>query len=301
MAKKAPVSAKGLTFGGGWISTRERIIIPSESPELMEEGTAHTKVLIYRKGQWSHHKLAWASTAITGRNDPALEVLVLGVDGEVLRGEAANLSEEAVDSPAKLPGPMRDIRVVGKHAFAVGMGRSAFRRDRPGQWTRVDADLRSKKGDIKGLNSVDGFSESDVYAAGLEGEIWHFDGKAWDAMDSPTNVALQRVLCVDPRQVFIVGMAATLLHLRGGRFEAMEHDVAKENFYGMSWFKGRLYVAGRKLYRLEDDGLTEVDLGLGDGFTCGQLDSNDGVIWSFGARHLAYSTDGDRWTQVFVT
>ena len=301
MAKKASPSVKGLVFGGGWVASRNLSVIPSESPELMEKGTEHTKLLFYAKEKWTHHKVAWGSTAVTGRIEPELEALVLGVDGEVLRAQTTGFSEESVEGAAKLPGPMRDIRFIGKKAFAVGMGRTAFRREKPGQWPRIDEKLRSKKGEIRGLNSVDGFSENDVIAVGLEGEIWHYDGKAWESVDSPTNVALQRVLCVAPKQVFIAGMAGTILRRNGERFEAVEQDAATENLYGLAWFKGRLYIAGKKLYRLEGDDVQEVDIGLGEGVTFGQLDANDGVLWSFGPKHLAFTADGDKWTQVMCT
>jgi hypothetical protein len=64
----------------------------------------------------------------------------------------------------------------------------------------------------------------------------------------------------------------------------------------MEWFDGKLYLAdNRKLFLLTGpDELTPVDLGFGP-FGFGDLHAAGGALWSFGAKHVAMTTDGIRW------
>ena len=98
------------------------------------------------------------------------------------------------------------------------------------------------------------------------------------------------------------GAGGTLLRGSADGFEVIAQGSTSANLYGLEWFEGKLYVAAlTALYVLEDDALQTVDAGLGDGVTFGDLHTNDGVMWSVGARHILTTEDGSSWTQLFYS
>jgi hypothetical protein len=301
MARGKP-SVEGLTFSRGFVARRDLILILSEDDKVASK-KEHTKILQYKQGTWSHFVTAWGSVAICAMTLPSFELDVIGADGEVLRGTKEGSVEEIIDNSELGPqatGALRDARVVDKTIFAVGMARQAYRRERPGTWTRIDDGLRAKRDVIAGLNSVDGFHDDDVYAVGLGGEIWRWNGRRWSKLDSPTNLALNRVRCIPPKTVYACGMRGVVLRGVESRFEVIEQDNTKANFYGLEFFKGTLFVASlEELYTVQGNEFSLLDTGLGSGFTTGDLHANDGVLWSFGAKHLAFTNGSNKWSQVY--
>ncbi len=261
-------------------------------------------MLQYKGGNWVHRNVGWGAVAVTAVTKPNVEVIAVGAEGAILRGVPTGFSEEHIDPSKSGPefnGQIRDARFIGSKVVAVGMSRQAYRREQAGQWVHIDQGMAAKPSDMVGLNGVDGFGPNDLYAVGLKGEIWCYDGKGWYQQESPTNVALHRVRCVAAKKVvYACGAAGTVLRGTVDGFEAIAQEGTSDNLYGLEWFEGKLYLAGLKaLYVLDEDALEPVDVGLGGGVTFGDLHVNDGVMWSVGARHLLYTEDGTTWTQVF--
>jgi hypothetical protein len=172
-------------------------------------------------------------------------------------------------------------------------------RDENYVWHHIDADILSKPGEMVGLNAVDGFSSKEIYAAGLKGEIWRYTGSRWFSVPSPTNVQLKAVRCIG-EHVYIVGGSGIVLRGRMGNFQVFAMERDEPNLEAVEAFGDSIYVASlRKLYVLRDKSLKEVDTKVGE-ITAGSLSSGDGVLWSVGAKHLIWTDDGKKWTQVFV-
>ncbi len=68
----------------------------------------------------------------------------------------------------------------------------------------------------------------------------------------------------------------------------------------MEWFKGKLYLAcDDGLFALSDGtSLEKVNMGLGEEWTCRHLNANDGVMWSFGPKHIAWAENAKEWNDV---
>src|SRR5262245_53048090 len=206
----AKPSSAGWLFSRGLVLAKDIVAVLAEDPDAAKSREAETVIYIFKQGTWGHHTVEWGAAAITGVMDPALQVIVVGAQGEALRGVKGAFSDEVIDDSKDGPertGALRDARFIAGRVFAVGMARQAYRRGGAGKWARIDADIRSKKPELAGFNGVDGFSDRDVYAAGFKGEIWRWNGKTWTKLDSPTNVALHRVRCVPPSTVYVVGAA----------------------------------------------------------------------------------------------
>lgn len=301
-AARAKPSAENIIFSRGWVGRRDLVwVLGEDEPSVGNQ----TKVMQLKARKWVHRIVPWGAVSVTASVSPHVDVIAVGADGQVLRGQPSGFSDEHVDPSTKGPeglGNIRDARFIANSGkvVAVGMSRQVYVRQSSNSWIHLDAEIIAKPRAMVGLNSVDGFSMSDLYAVGLKGEIWHYDGNHWTQIESPTNVALLRVRCVAPKVVCACGAGGTILLGRGDQFRVAEHDTTSENLYGLESFGGKLYTASLKsLYVLEGDKLQPVDMQLGVGFTCGDLHTNDGVMWSFGARHLAYTGDGSSWTQAF--
>ena len=159
----------------------------------------------------------------------------MGLYGRIHVAKADGFSEEYVDNSVEGPpdrGVLRDIRLIGDHVYVTGMKRQVYRRESPSIWSRQDRGVVIPTVDniVAGFNSIDGFSENNIYAVGWSGEIWHYDGKIWQDVASPTNIKLERIICVDPDKVYICGQAGILIKGNHNRFKVIDHNSTRDDF-----------------------------------------------------------------------
>lgn len=188
-----------------------------------------------------------------------------------------------------------DIRHIGASWYACGMARQVFRKQ--GQvWSAVDAGVFLPEKPQRGLMSIDGHSEGDIYAAGSGGEIWHFDGRQWENLESPTNSVFTSVLCT-----------GGITYLAGGRGAFCRGDVdgwqllpgANPQYMltDLVAYDGRIYVCSEfDLSILEGDELIPVRTGIQGEVGFGALASGDGQLWSVGGESVL-RLDGESWTK----
>ena len=315
-----PPSYPEVTLTSGFVVRKNLVYLLTEGEEVTEDDSNTGLVMKLAGTSWKEVALPFTGLigidVVEGKDpEKPAEVTVVGVDGEYFRAGAMVKREEGnIDASVHGPsgrGWIRGMRRIGAQLFAVGMSRQAYLRGPDGRWRHIDPDLAAKKrgaskggasGSKKavGLNDVDGFSEEEVYAAGLGGEIWRWDGSHWHSIHSPTNVSLQAVRrCGDG--IYIAGGAGVVLRGRGDNFEVVATEGAKVNLHGLEELGSEIYVASlRSVYRLADGDLELVDTKLGKGLTTGHLHASDGVLWSVGAQHAIKTEDGLRWTQVFI-
>jgi hypothetical protein len=163
-----------------------------------------------------------------------------------------------------------------------------YRREGPGKWTRFEAlQEADKESSDFSFESIDGFSEKDVYIVGWEGEIWHFDGSTLQRLGSPTDRALYRVRCATDGVAYACGQTGTLLRAEGGEWTALESGTT-EDLWDLAFFDGQLYATSlSRFYRLDGNRL-EV-LMEGDFH---RLSESDGLLWSIGKRQVLELDNG---------
>jgi hypothetical protein len=227
--------------------------------------------------------------------------VAVGVNGRALVIEGGVGGEEPIgggEDVAGRIGLLRGVRSIDGRAYAVGMCRQAYRRRDDTTWERIDQGCRRPEGDysIVGFESIDGFAENDLYAVGLQGEIWHSDGTKWSKINSPTNITLTQVCCAGDGLVYACGRKGMLLKGRDHHWEVIDHARSGDDFWGLSWFKDRLFVAS--LYYVSVFDGKDLALVTADGAPSStyHLSATTSRLWSIGPREIAIF-DGMEWEE----
>jgi hypothetical protein len=133
-------------------------------------------------------------------------------------------------------GPMRGLAAIEGVAYACGLGRQVWRRDAAMTWVPIDQSIRVPPADLDwlGFEAIGGLSRREIYAAGLQGEIWRWDGDQWFALPSPTNLILAQVCCAGSGQVYVAGQKGFLLRGRGDDFTIITNGVFEDNIWGLA-------------------------------------------------------------------
>lgn len=191
-------------------------------------------------------------------------------------------------------GGFRALAEIEGEAYAVGFGGMVYRLDGIKSWTRMDEGLP----DTFDIEAVHGFSSSDIYAVGHNGEAWHFDGSNWSECHLPTNANLTNIKCTSIGKVYITGHDGILLQGSNNLWEIIDHQNTDHDIWDIEWFDGHLYVSTlHAVYKLNGHNLEEVDFGEDKPSSCYQLSSAEGVMWSNGEYDIM-SFDGVTWTRV---
>jgi hypothetical protein len=150
-----------------------------------------------------------------------------------------------------------------------------------------------------GFHDFDAFSESDIYAAGGEGDVWHYDGKAWHRVVFPSNIWLKSVCCGEDGYVYIGAQCGNLFRGRNKSWELIHNGDLSLPFKDMVWFGDRIYATSDYgLWEIKDGNIHASKLSV-DIFICsGNLSVGDGVMLLAGHSGAALY-DGEKWTQLF--
>lgn len=294
------------SFGAVCVRATDVVAIASESESLTEEGTDHTILFVWSPSQWLQKSWDANTVSLVSMDSKKAKLLAVCADGFVQVMAFPGFAEEHVDNSDDGPSPMvplRAARLIGNSVYAVGMARMAYKRDKAGAWNCIDDGARvprAKKAKVAGFLAVDGPSESSVFAAGYNGEIWHYDGKRWKQEVSPANVALTTMRCSPKGDIVIAGMAGTVIKGSKGKWASIPNHLTEDDFWGSTYFKGHFYLAtDAGIYRLTDDSLEQVKVTTAKKHpTTYALDANDEVMWSVGDKHLMKTNDGVNWQSV---
>jgi len=197
-------------------------------------------------------------------------------------------------------GYLMDIRSIDNNLYACGIQNIVYQQS-GNQWFRMDSGIFSPIGDQVGrsLESIDGFSASDIYAVGSSGSIWHYNGKAWNRLDSLTNLPLYSVLCASSGDVYIGGSNGLLFrgNVSSGWLELTDHSVTTEVLEDMTEFQGNIYIAATDiLLKTNGKQLKEVNVPIQGEKAYYAIDSVKDGLWSVGDE-CVLQFDGTNWMQ----
>lgn len=293
------------TYTDVFVFNKEKVFVAAISDELEDRGEDHALIFRWHQQKWVHWPITTAVGSLCVVDKPETMVFAMGIDGIVHVIKAPPNAIEVVDDsdngPSKLV-HLKCIRLIGNHVYVAGMARRVYRRETAGTWTAIDAGVfvpRAERDRGVGFNAIDGVSEQAIYAVGYDGEIWRYDGRRWYQEPSLTNVALTCVRCIGSDTVYAAGLAGVVLRSVNGTWETLNHDATQDDFWGMTVFEGRLYLAAYEgLFVVDGNDLLSVDMNLPERASTAYLDAKDGVMWSVGQKDLAYTDDGTIWKVV---
>lgn len=230
--------------------------------------------------------------------------LFVNVDGGVA---SLNYENGANDDEAPLNDPLtigpRHLTFIASRFYGVGRDATVMRRNDPGNWERLHFE---DGGPI--LRAIDGYSEADIYAAGLDQAVLHYDGTAWTKQEMPLDAMEERfrgmaLVCAPDGLVHVGGQDGQLLIGRAGdRWEMAisEAEAGIGAIRGMTWFKGTLYATtDQALYRLVDRAWERAEFPESEvqPVGAGHLASNEDVMLLAGP-YSAAIYDGRQWTPI---
>jgi len=141
----------------------------------------------------------------------------------------------------------QNVRLIGKHFYLAEGGNQIFRRESPKTWTMISqdpVDYRKQLGD-SGFESVDGFSEEELYASGDDGCLWAYENKMWNKVPVAKPWYLDNVLCAEDGKVYAVGNQGQIVYGRGKEFHRI--DIAEKDEIDVTsicFFQDKLYAGG---------------------------------------------------------
>lgn len=280
------------------VYSRDLVYIRAIIRPLDERGVDHTLFLRWAAGEWGQFMVPHVSTSFCVIDEPERKVLTLCADGTVHTFAQDGSGVEAIRSAGHHFSPQRvpsEIRQIGGDVYVVGMGREVFRRRAPNawDWCGQGAADNSNVDPMGGFLDIDGFGPESLYAVGFGGEMWHYDGRRWTQIDSPTNRKLESVLCIPPDLVYATGGGGVVVRGRAGTWRVVNQDSATGTLWTVVNFNGIPYTASRDaIYSIGDDDLKKVDLSaLGHEVTAGYLHAKNGTMWSVGDKDVLVADD----------
>jgi hypothetical protein len=235
--------------------------------------------------------------------EDAGDLLLIGRLGQVGRLSAGRLLREQISGTDDF-GFLIDARLIEKRLFVGGMRRQIYVRESAGVWVRADAGILDRSADVEhvtGIRSIDGAWSDDIYAAGLDGEVWHLSRGAWEQEPAVTNVILEQVRVGPAGDVYAAGQCGVILIRRSGLWSILEQFETDEDFWGLEWFHGDLYLATRSaLWCLQNGHLPLRRLRVNGGSSFARLRAGHGALWSFGPEVARWTEDGKIWHSIDV-
>lgn len=198
-------------------------------------------------------------------------------------------------NPGNYPAPQR-LKCLNGFTYSVGVGRSIYKRIEVGKWIALRDGFPNIEGTAKhGFADIDAFSETDMYAVGGHGDVWHFNGTQWRQMGFPSNVQLGTVTCAGDGNVYISGEGGSLWVGQKSTWKAIYKGGASILWNDALWFQGKLWLASD--YQLRRWNGNELEPVMYNGKTVpiyGHMDSYDQLL-VVASPDYVMSFDGNTW------
>ena len=149
-----------------------------------------------------------------------------------------------------------------------------------------------------GFNDLDAFSESDMYAVGGHGDVWHFDGREWSQRGFPSNVQLGTVTCAGDGNVYISGEGGSLWVGRESTWKLIYKGGSSILWNDVLWFNDKLWLASDYQLRIWNGKALEPVTHEGRQVPiCGNMDAHDGIL-VVASLECVMSFDGREWRTI---
>jgi hypothetical protein len=287
-------------FADGFVVSKNFIFIAAQLVTL--EDYDLSRIFMYRDGQWGRYDVNVVVWSVCVVQKPRRAFYCMGRDGQIdvsVAGEGRTEEiPEAGVGRGKL-GYLNQIQEIAGQLYACGGSGQIYRREREG-WEHLDQGVLDRKKAARAVDlvSISGTSAKDIYAVGRDGLLFHYDGKSWRSLNSPTSLDLNWVRCVSPNEVYICGNDGGFFKGSVDTWENFSRPDLNEEFWSIEMFSGAPYLAATSgIYKFNGKKVEKVDTKLNPAPGGFHLHANDGVLWSFGENELCFF-DGKKWTSV---
>ncbi len=203
------------------------------------------------------------------------------------------------DSAYLLRGSVVRLRTIGGRLYACGSNRTVIERVGKDVWNyHVSLPAKTDHLDACGFQDIDGFSPEDMYAAGGNGDVWHFDGRQWRQVPFPSEMRLSNVCCAPDGMVYIGAGSGTVFKGRADQWTMLEPGYLARPLQDMVWHRGALWCTNEDgLWTITDGELKFADVAPEVRVCCGHLSVGDGVMLLAGEYGAALH-DGQQWERI---
>ncbi|MBB3281121.1 hypothetical protein SAMN05428960_1822 [Mitsuaria sp. PDC51] len=273
-------------------------------PRPFEEELKTRYICYFRdEDRWGADHLEGFAGLMAGASlKPLFQNVCVDRSGQVyVKGSGASETERKIpggmgQGPKR--GSVRNIKQLNGWLFGCGSPRSLFKRTGREHWEEVGPLPPEGRGET-GFQDFDGFSESDIYAAGGKGDVWRYDGTAWHKIAFPSNMWIESVCCGEDGYVYIGAQSGTVYRGRGDQWMMIHQGDLSLPFRDMVWFKDRVYATNDYgLWEIHEGRLQPSQAPIEITNCAGNLSVADGVMLMAGAYGAALH-DGQSWSRLF--
>ena len=108
-------------------------------------------------------------------------------------------------------------------------------------------EMNLPQGNCEYLRSIWGTSDDDIWAAGTDGHVFHYNGTGWDHLNETKGTILRSIWGTGPDNVYIVGDWSTILHWDGSALEKIAAPTSG------TWYQGIWGTSNNNIYIVGDD------------------------------------------------
>jgi len=185
------------------------------------------------------------------------------------------------------------------HAIAVGPNRKVFLRRLANDWIQLEDGLFPDRDqsdlEFAGFRDIDGFSETDMYACGGRGDLWHFDRSTWRQIAIPTNANLKNICCAEDGLVYITTAQRDILRGRNATWDVIGQDETSDTFESLVCYNKKVYISTvSEIFVIDGGEFKPANLGVPQMKSKAHLASGDGILVVAGSDQAALY-DGQKW------
>ncbi|MDH4557274.1 hypothetical protein E8F11_19205 [Pseudomonas sp. BN417] len=272
------------------------------------ERSLHKRVMSFVRSkeptqQWGHCVLKGFSRLNSSVAFLPKEQLIVGsLSGQIfVLGAGDNEIQDEVKPD--LRGSLRCLRTIDGSVYLAGSGRIVGVRRGKNDWQWLSRDTPyDKESELysAGFGAIDGFFHDDIYSAGGDGDVWHYDGKSCRRVDFPSNVTSEAMCCGADGRVYISGYEGLTFVGRGDTWKPIKkREVIPLGFKDMVWYEDRVWCTNDNgVWWIINDEIVPADLPALAKVSSGNLSARDGVLLLAGFYGAAYLENG-QWNQIF--
>jgi hypothetical protein len=190
------------------------------------------------------------------------------------------------------------IKCINGYAYSVGGQRKIYKRTSIGKWEKFSDLPKSENIETVGFNDMDAFSESDMYAVGGHGDVWHYDGSQWRQMSFPSDVQLATVTCAGDGNVYISGEGGSLWVGQKSTWKSIYKGNSSILWNDALWFENKLWLSSDYQFRIWNGTNLEPVTHEGKAVPMnGHMDAYDGLL-AVASSEYVMTFDGKDWRYI---